>query len=96
QREAARMGVDFVVDDEFGTLSHDDAERDIVDINALRIRRLTHPSGTFRLLPTGQCSMGIDILKEVGPQTPIWSPNEHAHDFVERMRQKRPSLTPVG
>jgi len=96
QREAARMGVDFVVDDEFGTLSRDDAERDIVDINALRIRRLAHPSGTFRLLPTGQCSMGIDILKEVGPQTPIWSPNEDAHDFVERMRQKRPSLTPVG
>ena len=96
KREAERCGIDFVVDDEFGTLSDDDAERDVVDINALRIRRLAEPSGTFRLLPTGQCSMGLDILKEVGPHTPVWSPNENAHDFVDRMRQKQPLLTTVG
>lgn len=96
KREAERHGIDYVVDDEFGTLSHDDSERDVVDINALRIRRLAQPSGTFRLLPTGQCSMGIDILKEVGPQTPIWSRDEDAHSFIERVRQKRPTLTSVA
>ena len=96
KREAERYGIDFVVDDEFGTLSDDDAKRDVVDINALRIRRLAQPSGTFRLLPTGQCSMGLDILKEVGPHTPVWSRDENAHDFIERMRQKKPALTAVS
>jgi MoaA/NifB/PqqE/SkfB family radical SAM enzyme len=96
KREADRYGIDFVVDDEFGTLSNEDAERDVVDINALRIRRLAQPSGTFRLLPTGQCSMGLDILKEVGPHTPVWSRDENAHDFIERMRQKKPALAAVS
>ncbi|MDH3664491.1 MAG: radical SAM protein [Alphaproteobacteria bacterium] len=87
KREADRHGVDFVVDDEFGTLSDEDAERDVVDINALRIRRLAQPSGTFRLLPTGQCSMGLDILKEVKPNTPRWRPGVvDASDFIEEMR----------
>ncbi|MEZ5932859.1 MAG: radical SAM protein [Alphaproteobacteria bacterium] len=90
KREAERHGIDFVVDDEFGTLSDEDAERDVVDINALRIRRLAQPSGTFRLLPTGQCSMGLDILKEVKPDTPRWQPGRiDAFDFIEDMRRHR-------
>ena len=95
KREAERLGVNFVVDDEFGTLSEDDIDRDVIDINALRIRRFVRPSGTFRLLPTGQCSMGLDILKEVGPHTPVWSPDENAYDFIEDMRQNNPSLAAV-
>lgn len=94
--EAERRGIHFVVDDEFGTLSEDDLDRDVVDINALRIRRLAQPGGTFRLLPTGQCSMGLDILKEVGPHTPIWRSNENAHNFIERMREKKPLLSAVS
>jgi len=90
KREAARHGIDFVVDDEFGTLSDQDAEHDVVDINALRIRRLAKPSGTFRLLPTGQCSMGLDILKEVKPDTPRWQPGVvDAFDFIEDMRGRQ-------
>ena len=90
KREAERHGVDFVVDDEFGALADKDAERDVVDINALRIRRLAKPSGTFRLLPTGQCSMGLDILKEVKPDTPRWQPRAvNAFDFLEEMRHPR-------
>ena len=95
KREAERHGIKFVVDDEFGTLSAEDLDRDVVDIKALRIRRLAQPAGVFRLLPTGQCSMGLDILKEVGPHTPVWSPDENAYDFIERMRQKKPALTAV-
>ena len=96
KREAELQGIQFVVDDEFGKLSEDDLDRDVVDINALRIRRLERPSGTFRLLPTGQCSMGLDILREVGAHTPTWSPDEDAYAFVERMRQKKPSLAAVS
>ena len=62
----------------------------MVDINALRIRRLARPSGTFRLLPTGQCSMGLDILKEVKPDTPRWQPGvADAFDFIEELRSRQ-------
>ncbi len=89
RREAEHHRVDFVVDDEFGALSDEDVERDVVDINALRIRRLAQPSGTFRLLPTGQCSMGLEILKEVKPDTPRWQPGiVDAFDFIEEMRRR--------
>ncbi|NJO37326.1 MAG: radical SAM protein [Rhizobiales bacterium] len=91
KREAERHDVNFVVDDEFGTLSDADAERDVVDINRLRIRRLARPSGTFRLLPTGQCSMGLDILREVQPDTQRWRPGVvDAFAFVEDMRCHQP------
>jgi MoaA/NifB/PqqE/SkfB family radical SAM enzyme len=86
KREAERHGIDFVVDDEFGTLSDEDAERDVVDINALRIRRLAQPGGIIRLLPNGQCSKGPDILKEVRLDSPCWRPSEmNASDFVEKI-----------
>lgn len=90
KREAERYGLDFVVDDEFGRLDPEDLERDVVDINALRIRRIARPSGTFRMLPTGQCSMGLDILKEVKPDTPRWRPGaQDAFDFIEEMRARQ-------
>ena len=88
KREAEKFDLHFVVDDEFGTLSEEDIDRDVIDINALRIRRFVRPSGTFRLLPTGQCSMGLDILKEVKPDTPRWVPGEmDAWDFIEGLRE---------
>ena len=88
KREAQKFDLHFVVDDEFGTLSEEDIDRDVIDINALRIRRFVRPSGTFRLLPTGQCSMGLDILKEVKPDTPRWVPGEmDAWDFIESLRE---------
>ncbi len=96
KREAERCGINFVVDDEFGKLSDEEIHRSIVDINALRIRRLAKPAGTFRLLPTGQCSIGLDLLKEVGPHTPVWSPDENAYDFIERIRLKKPALRAVS
>ncbi len=89
RREAQRYEIDFVVDDEFGTLSEEDIDRDVIDINALRIRRFVRPSGTFRLLPTGQCSMGLDILKEVSADMLRWVPGEmDSWDFISLMRQK--------
>jgi len=91
KREAEKRGVHFVVDDEFGALSEEDIDRDVVDINALRIRRLARPAGTYRLLPTGQCSVGVDILKEVRPDTPRWVPGEmDAWEFIDSLRQNQP------
>lgn len=89
KREAEKYGLSFVVDDEFGSLSEEDIDRDVIDIDALRIRRLVRPSGTFRLLPTGQCSMGVDILKEVKSDTPRWIPGEQdAWKFIENCRSR--------
>jgi hypothetical protein len=40
----------------------------------------------FRLTPSGQCSVGDDILKQVTPDTPRWVPgNMHAGDFLEML-----------
>jgi len=87
KREAERHGVGFLVDDEFGTLAHEDLARDIDAIRTLRIRRLAQPFGVYRLLPTGHCSIGPDILMQLGPHTPRWHPSQmNACDFIEELR----------
>ena len=97
RREAERCGIDFVVDDEFGRLADADLERDVVDLEKLRFRRLANPAGTFRLLPTGQCSMGLDIMLSVKATTPCWRPGEmDAFDFIEALRGDRPALSLVS
>ncbi|MEM8951696.1 MAG: hypothetical protein AAGC99_20465 [Pseudomonadota bacterium] len=97
RREAERFDIDFVVDDEFGRLADDDLERDVIDLEKLRFRRLANPAGTFRLLPTGQCSMGLDIMLSVKANTPCWRPGDmDAYDFIEALRNDRPALSVVG
>lgn len=92
KRQAEKYGIDFVVDDEFGTLSEEDIDRDVIDIKLLRTRRLARPAGTYRLLPTGQCSVGVDILKEVRPDTPRWVPGEmDAWEFIDSLRRNQPA-----
>lgn len=89
QRIADRHGIDYCVDDEFDTLRHDDAADEIVQIDTLRIRRLERPSGVFRLLPNGQCSLGREILEPVGPSTPQWDPEAmDAGKFIQSLRSR--------
>ncbi|MEM9628943.1 MAG: radical SAM protein [Pseudomonadota bacterium] len=89
QREAEKYGIEMTVDDEFGRLSEEDMDRDVVDINRLRIHRLQRPSGVFRLMPDGRCSIGTELLQEVADDTPHWSPGEeHAADFLQRVRDR--------
>jgi len=80
--EADRLDVDMVVDDEFGRLSEDDRARDLMEVEALRIKRLEHPEGVFRLVPTGHCSRGADILKPIHDQTPVWRPSADVSEFL--------------
>ena len=88
QREAERFSIDITVDDEFGRLSDEDRHRDIVDINRLRIQRLNQPSGVFRLMPDGCCSMGIELQQEMSNDAPLWHPSsENGWDFIERVRR---------
>ncbi|MGI9503697.1 MAG: radical SAM protein [Geminicoccaceae bacterium] len=89
QREAEKYGIEMTVDDEFGRLSEEDMNREVVDINRLRIHRLQRPSGVFRLMPDGRCSIGTELLQEVAEDTPRWIPaEEHAADFLQRVRDR--------
>ena len=89
QREAEKHGIEMTVDDEFGRLSKKDMNRDVIDINRLRIHRLQRPSGVFRLMPDGRCSIGTELLQEVAEDTPRWIPGEeHAADFLQRVRDR--------
>ncbi len=89
QREAEKHGIEMTVDDEFGRLSEEDMNRGVVDINRLRIHRLQRPSGVFRLMPDGRCSIGTELLQEVADDTPRWIPGEeHAADFLQRVRDR--------
>ncbi|MGI9420682.1 MAG: radical SAM protein [Geminicoccaceae bacterium] len=88
QRIADRHGIDFCADDEFDTLRQDDLGDDVVQIEALRIRRLEQPSGVFRLLPDGQCSVGRDILEPVGAHTARWEPGAmDAGAFIRSLQE---------
>lgn len=83
--EADLHDIDMVVDDEFGRLSDDDYARELMNTKALRIKRLVKPDGCYRLVPTGQCSRGADILKPVHSKTPVWSPATDAGEFLIAM-----------
>jgi MoaA/NifB/PqqE/SkfB family radical SAM enzyme len=85
--EADRHGIDMVVDDEFGRLSEDDRARELMEIEALRIKRLTRPEGVYRLVPTGHCSKGADILKPIHDKTPVWRPSMDVGDFLASMNR---------
>ncbi|MDH3603609.1 MAG: hypothetical protein OEU26_28690 [Candidatus Tectomicrobia bacterium] len=83
--EADRCGIDMVVDDEFGRLSDDDRAKKLMEIEALRIKRLVRPEGVYRLVPTGHCSKGVDILKPINDQTPVWHPSMDVGEFLASM-----------
>ena len=75
-------GIDMVVDDEFGRLSDYDRAKELMEVEALRIKRLARPEGVYRLVPTGHCSKGADILKPINDQTPIWHPSMDVSAFL--------------
>ncbi len=91
--DADRHGVDMVVDDEFGRLSDDDRARKLMEIEALRIKRLVRPEGVYRLVPTGHCSKGADILKPIHDQTPVWHPSMDAGEFLAAMNSSPDALS---
>jgi len=84
-KEAAdRAGVRLTVDDEFDHLNHAAACASQPSLRALHVRTLPPDVEIFRLTPSGQCSTGDDILRQVTPDTPRWQPGAmHAGDFLE-------------
>lgn len=90
-REARKHGVKFILDDEFDRLSPNLHNGETVDINArrtLNVQRLMKPEGVYRLMPNGQCSVGLQILQEVLPETPRWVPEQtDAFEFIQSLGQ---------
>jgi hypothetical protein len=71
------VGVTVTLDDELGRLGPE------VDFRDVTVRRFNRPDGLIRLTPSGACSVGAEILREVGPTTPVWRPAEVApHKFI--------------
>jgi MoaA/NifB/PqqE/SkfB family radical SAM enzyme len=87
QEAANRAGVRLTVDDEFGKLGHEAASASQPSLRTLHVRSLPRNVEIFRLAPSGQCSTGDDILKQVTPETLCWQPGAmHAGDFLEMVR----------
>jgi MoaA/NifB/PqqE/SkfB family radical SAM enzyme len=86
QEAADRAGVRLTVDDEFGNLRHDVASAVQPSLRRLHVRTLPLNVEIFRVAPSGQCSTGDGILKQVTPDTPRWQPGTvHAGDFLEML-----------
>ena len=84
QGAADRAGVRLTVDDEFDHLGH--ARVAHPSLRALHVRTLPPNVDIFRLAPSGQCSVGDEIFKQVTPDTPRWQPGTmHAGDFLEKL-----------
>ena len=90
QEEASRYGIEFVADDEFGELTVCPDDR---TAESLRIRRLSRPDHIYRLAPNGQCSKGIDLLRELPKDAPRWQPGAvHAGNFMQSLaKQETPT-----
>ncbi|HMA72830.1 MAG TPA: radical SAM protein [Xanthobacteraceae bacterium] len=84
QRAADRAGVRLTVDDEFDHLGHDAVVVSQPSLRRLHVRTLPLNVDIFRLTPSGQCSVGHEILQQVTLDTPRWRPGAtRAGDFLE-------------
>ena len=77
---ATARGINVVLDDELGHL--DAGEFEYAGVVARQFKR---PEGLLRLTPSGACSSGEDILQQIGPHTPIWSPTIRPRTFIQSL-----------
>ena len=83
QVAADQSGIRLTVDDEFSSLGDPPAG---VGRHKLHVRALPADMEIFRLAPSGQCSKGPDILRQVTPDVGRWQPGVmHAGDFLQAL-----------
>jgi MoaA/NifB/PqqE/SkfB family radical SAM enzyme len=92
-REAVgRAGIRLTVDDEFDHLDHASAVNLQPSLRKLHVRTLPPNVEIFRLVPSGQCSTGDGILRQMTPDIPRWQPRTmHAGEFLERLSARADS-----
>jgi MoaA/NifB/PqqE/SkfB family radical SAM enzyme len=86
-KEAAdRAAICLKVDDEFDRLDYRSACARHPELGSLEVRTLPTAIDIFRLVPSGRCSVGEDIMRPVTPDLPQWRPGtSHAGDFLETL-----------
>ena len=88
QQAADDASVILTVDDELDCLHHKLAASRRPELARLQVRTLPEGVDLFRLVPSGQCSMNRDILRQVTPATPRWLPGEmDAGEFIRSMKR---------
>jgi len=85
--EARRHNIILVVDDEFSQFLKPGTTTQLMNSRNLRVERLRNPGGLLRLAPDGQCSVGVNIMKQVPDSAEVWSPKgkEDPSLFVDRL-----------
>lgn len=87
QQAADHAGIHLNIDDELDCLRHDLAVARDPELGKLRVRTLPEGVDLFRLVPSGQCSLNQDILRQVTPDTARWRPGEmDAGEFIEGLK----------
>jgi MoaA/NifB/PqqE/SkfB family radical SAM enzyme len=80
---SASSGIRLTVDDEFDSLGYRPTS---FAEHKLHVRALPPQVEIFRLVPSGQCSMGKELLRQVTPDTARWLPGVvHAGDFLQTL-----------
>jgi uncharacterized Fe-S cluster-containing radical SAM superfamily protein len=83
QEAADLAGIRFTVDDEFDHLGREADEDCRRALRSLSVRTLPKNVELIRMTPSGQCSVGADVLKKMPPDAPRWRPgDQNAGDFI--------------
>ncbi len=81
--ESEKYGVVMIVEDEYNCLK--EARKAMPPSRPLRFRNLDHPGGVLRLLPSGACDVGHEILAKHKADT-IWDPEQETlENFLARL-----------
>lgn len=76
QDAAAREGIQLTIDDEFNLLRPALEEADLARYAALKVATLPDDMKISRLLPSGHCSVGADLLSQLPEDAARWRPEE--------------------
>ena len=86
---AGRHNIEITIDDELGLLKSSFAGSEAEQIAQLPIRTIPQGITLSRLVPSGQISVGRDILRPLSPTVPRWQPDvEHPAAFLAAARQR--------
>jgi sulfatase maturation enzyme AslB (radical SAM superfamily) len=80
--KAAAVGIELVLDDELDSL-----QTRKEDYHSFTIRRFDRPDGLVRLGPSGACSVGREILRQIDDSAEIWRPTEDPVAFLAHARE---------
>ena len=86
---AGRHDIEITIDDELGLLKSSFVGSEAEQIAQLPIRTIPKGITLSRLVPSGQISVGRDILRPLPPAAPRWQPDvQHPAAFLAAARQR--------